>query len=155
MTTMADAEELLKRFEFDETESVLTHRQGVVLALREDGVRQSDIGEMLGTSRANISNIEQNARDNVQKARQTIRFANALTAPVQVEISPDTDIYDIPQTVYQACDEAGIEANTGSSELLQLLSDTKPGVIRGGTIQTPIRIDVAKDGAVYVREGGD
>nr|WP_080505462.1 Tfx family DNA-binding protein [Haloarcula argentinensis] len=152
MDERIDPDELLAGVGFDADESVLTRRQAEVLALRENDVRQSDIGELLGTSRANISSIERNARENVEKARQTVAFANTLTAPVRVDIEAGTDIYDIPQTVYAACDEAGVEVNYGSSNLLQLIDDSVDGAIQQDMVQVPLRIDVTNDGVVHVRE---
>ncbi|WP_079990801.1 Tfx family DNA-binding protein [Haloarcula sp. CBA1127] len=152
MDERIDPDELLAAVGFDADESVLTRRQAEVLALREHDIRQSDIGELLGTSRANISSIERNARENVKKARQTIVFANTLTAPVRVDIAVGTDIYDVPQTVYAACDEAGVEVNYGSSNLLQLIDDAVDGAVQQDTVQVPLRIDVTNDGVVHVRE---
>ena len=103
-----DAAELLERVGFDADESVLTERQAEVLAFRERGLRQADIAERLGTSRANVSSVEASARDNVERAKETVAFAEALSSPVRVEIPAGTDLYDAPQRVYDACDEAGV-----------------------------------------------
>lgn len=147
-----DSAELLSNVEFDPDDSVLTHRQAVVLALRERDVRQRDIAEQLGTSRANIANIENDARTNVEKARKTVAFAESLTAPVHVDIDSGTRIYDIPRTVYDASDEVGVEVNYGASNLLHLVSDTVGSAIEDEVVRTPLRIDIAADGTVHVRE---
>ena len=52
-----DPDELLARFGFDPESHVLTQRQAEVLVLREQGLRQSTIAELLGTSRANVSSF--------------------------------------------------------------------------------------------------
>lgn len=155
METEGDPEEVLAGVDFDAEELVLTHRQAAVLALRENDVRQRDIGAMFGTSRANISNIEKNARNNVEKARMTVAFAGSLTAPVHVDIESGTDIYEIPRTVYEASDEVGVEVNYGASNLLRLVTETVGSAIEDNVVRTPFRIDVTKDGSVHLRKGLD
>ncbi|OYR44852.1 Tfx family DNA-binding protein, partial [Halorubrum sp. Ea8] len=118
-----DAAELLERAGFDADESVLTDRQAEVLALRERGLRQSDIADRLGTSRANVSSVEASARDNVERARETVAFAEALAAPVRVEIDAGTDLYDAPKRVYDACDEAGVKVNQTAPDLMKTIGD--------------------------------
>ena len=68
MTEVPDPDVLLEQAGFDAERSVLTRRQAEVLALRERGVRQASIADLLGTSRANVSSVESSARENVEKA---------------------------------------------------------------------------------------
>ena len=63
-----DVAALLDRIGFDPETNVLTQRQAEVLALREHGLRQRDIADRLVPSRANVSNIESSARENLQNA---------------------------------------------------------------------------------------
>lgn len=155
MDSDGEPEQLLSDVDFDADELVLTHRQATVLALRENDVRQRDIAELFDTSRANISNIERDARTNVEKARKTVAFAESLTAPVHVDIEPGTEMYDIPRTVYEACDEVGVEVNYGASNLLQRISETIGSAIEDEVVRTPFRIDVTKDGTVHLRRALD
>jgi Tfx family DNA-binding protein len=147
-----DADVLLERAGFDPDESVLTRRQAEVLALRERDVRQSTIADLLGTSRANVSSIESSARDNVRKARETVAFAEALTAPVRVEVDRDTDLYDVPRLVYDACDEAGVKVNHTAPDLMKLISDAAGDAIKGREVQASLLVGVTTDGTVRVRE---
>jgi hypothetical protein len=147
-----DADVLLERAGFDPDESVLTRRQAEVLALRERDVRQSTIADLLGTSRANVSSIESSARDNVRKARETVAFAEALTAPVRVEVDCDTDLYDVPRLVYDACDEAGVKVNHTAPDLMKLISDAAGDAIKGREVQASLLVGVTTDGTVRVRE---
>jgi Tfx family DNA-binding protein len=155
MDSEGEPEQLLSDVEFDAEELVLTHRQATVLALRANEVRQRDIAELFDTSRANISNIERDARNNVEKARKTVAFAESLTAPVHIDIQSGTEIYDIPPIVYDACDEVGVEVNYGASNLLQLISQTIGSAIEDEVVRTAIRIDVSKDGTVHLRKALD
>lgn len=150
--SLPDADELLDRAGFDADESVLTRRQAEVLALRERDVPQADIAESLGTSRANVSSVESSARENVAKARETVAFAEALTAPVQLAVDAGTDLYDVPNMVYSACDEAGVKVNRTAPELMKLVGDAAGDAIHGREIRREITVSVTNDGTVRVRE---
>ncbi|WP_277554361.1 Tfx family DNA-binding protein [Halobaculum limi] len=146
-----DVAELLDRAGFDAARSVLTRRQAEVLALRERNVRQADIAELLGTSRANVSSVESSARDNVEKARETVAFAEALSAPVRIEIAAGTDLYDVPDRVYDACDDAEVKVNHTAPDLMKLVSDDAGGAVQGREVVAPILIGITSTGAVRVR----
>jgi Tfx family DNA-binding protein len=150
-----DVDALLSALGFDEEASVLTRRQAEVLALRERGASQAEIADMLGTSRANVSGVESAARDNVERARETIAVAAALAAPVQVSIEAGTDIYDIPEAVYDACDEAGVKVAHSGADLLGVVSDAVPGTVEDRTVVAPITVSVGTDGEVHVRRRGE
>ncbi len=144
-------DELLDRVGFDADDSVLTRRQAEVLALRERGLKQSVIANRLGTSRANVSSVESSARENVAKARETIAFAEALAAPVRVEIPADTDLYDVPGRVYDACDEAGVKVNHTAPELMKVVSDAAGDAVHGREVRRRLFVTVSSDGTVRVR----
>ena len=143
---------LLDRAGFDPETNVLTRRQAEVLLLRERGVRQATIADRIGTSRANVSSIESSARDNVEKARETVAFAEALSAPVRIEVSPDTDLYDVPKLVYDACDAAGVKVNYTAPDLMKIVSDAAGDSVQGREVRAPILVGVTSDGNVRVRQ---
>ncbi|WP_226480774.1 Tfx family DNA-binding protein [Natrinema amylolyticum] len=146
-----DVEELLEEIGFDPETSVLTYRQAQVLALRERDVSQADIADALGTSRANVSSIESSARENVAKARETVAFAEALRAPVRVRVSSGTDLYDVPQMVYDACDEAGVKVDHTAPDLMKIVSDAAGSAVTGRQVSTPLIVGVTSEGMVRVR----
>lgn len=113
-----DADALLEEAGFDPEVSVLTRRQAEVLALRERDTTQADIAASLGTSRTNISSVEESARTNVEKARETVAFAEALRAPVQVRIERGTDLYDVPSLVFEDCDAVGMKVTHTAPKLM-------------------------------------
>ena len=149
--TLPDVDELLDRAGFDEETSVLTRRQAEVLALRERDIAQADIAESLGTSRANVSSIESSARENIAKSRETVDFANALTAPVQLSIESGTDLYDVPNLVYSACDSADVKVSRTAPELMKLISDAAGDAIRGRKVKQEITVIVTSNGEATVR----
>ncbi|MFC7155804.1 Tfx family DNA-binding protein [Halomarina halobia] len=151
MTDPADAVAILDRVGFEPEQSILTRRQAEVLCLRERGLAQADIAEWLGTSRANVSSIEASARENIAKARETVAFAEALRAPVQITIESGTDLYDVPARVYAACDEAGVKVSYAAPELMKLVSDAAGDAVRGREVRRDILVGVTSEGAVRVR----
>ncbi len=150
-----DAATLLEQVGFDPETSVLTRRQAEVLALRERDVAQAAIADRLGTSRANVSSIEASARANVEKARETVAFAEALNAPVRVEVEAGTDLYDIPSRVYAACDDAGVKVNQTAPELMKSVSDAAGDAVSGRAVRRDLLVGVTSEGAVRVRRRTD
>lgn len=151
-TTPPAVDEILGQMGFDPTENVLTRRQAQVLALRERGLSQAVIADRLGTSRANVSSVEASARENVAKSRETIAFAEALEAPVQVELEADTDLYNVPDQVYEACDAAGVKVEHSAPDLMKIVSDAAGDAVEGRQVKTPLLVGVTSDGAVRVRQ---
>ena len=149
--TRPDADEMLDRVGFDEETNVLTRRQAEVLALRERDVPQADIAESLGTSRANVSSVESSARENVAKARETVAFADALTAPVRLTIEAGEDLYEVPNRVYSACDDADVKVSRTAPELMKLVGDAAGDAVQGRAVQRDITVTVTSDGRVTVR----
>ena len=146
-----DVDTLLAEIGFDSETSVLTHRQAQVLVLRERDMSQADIADALGTSRANVSSIESSARDNVAKARETVAFAEALRAPVRVRVPKGTDLYDVPELVYDACDEAGVKVDHTAPDLMKVISDAAGSAVSGRQVSMPLIVGVTPEGMVRVR----
>ena len=150
--TLPDPDDLLGQVGFDAEASVLTRRQAEVLAFRERDVSQADIAEKLGTSRANVSSVESSARENIEKARETVAFAEALSAPVRVTVEAGTDLYDVPNMVYSACDEAGVKVNRTAPEVMRLVGEAAGDAVHGREVRRDITVSVTGDGTVQVRE---
>ncbi|WP_247004081.1 Tfx family DNA-binding protein [Halosolutus gelatinilyticus] len=146
-----EVEALLDDIGFDPETSALTHRQAQVLALRERDVSQAEIAAELGTSRANVSSIEASARENLAKAKETVAFAEALRAPVRVRVPAGTDLYDVPQMVYEACDEAGVKVDHTAPDLMKVVSDAAGNAVSGRQVAKPLIVGVTSEGMVRVR----
>lgn len=149
-----DADEVLARLGFDEDTSVLTRRQAEVLVLRERGVAQAAIADVLGTSRANVSKVEASARENIEKAQETVAFADALSAPVQVVVEPGTPVFDVPDMVYEACDEAGVKVASAAAALMRRIREAAGDRVESGTVTERLLVVVDADGRVRVRFEG-
>jgi len=150
-SVIEDAEAMLEDIGFDPETSVLTYRQAQVLALRERDVSQAAIAKALGTSRANVSSVEGSARNNLERARETVAFAEALRAPVRVTVEEGTDLYDVPEAVYTACDEAGVKVEYSAPDLMKIVSDAAGDAVSGRQVSRRLVVGVTSDGAVTVR----
>jgi Tfx family DNA-binding protein len=149
---MADeADDILSQTSFDPASSVLTRRQATVLALRERGLKQRAIADRLDSSRANVSGIEASARANVERARETVAFADALEAPVRIVIPAETDLYDVPRRIYDACDEASVKVSYTAPELMNAVSDRAGEAVRGREVRKELFVGVTREGEVQVR----
>jgi Tfx family DNA-binding protein len=146
-----DIDAVLDRAGFDPEQSVLTRRQAAVLALRERELTQSTIAERFGTSRANVASIESSARENVEKARETVAVADALHAPVKVPVESGTDLYDVPPAVFDACDDADVKVPHTSPEVLSMVSDSAGDAVVGREVKTELLVCVGADGSISVR----
>ena len=149
---MIDAiDSYLDEMGFDPESNILTYRQAQVLALRANGASQAAIADAIGTSRANISSIEGSARTNIEKAREAIRFAEALSAPVQLTIPAETDLYDVPQLVYDACDDASVKVEYTAPSLMKVISDKAGSAVTGRNVKQQLHISVTTGGEVTVQ----
>ena len=146
-----DVDDRLAELGFDPGRSVLTRRQAQVLAYRERGLSQADIAARLGTSRANVSSVEASGRENIEKARETVAFAEALQAPVGVTIPAGTDLYDVPEYVYDACDQAGVKVAHSAPALMKQISDAAGEAVKGRQVTDRIVVRVTSAGQVRVR----
>lgn len=147
----SEARTLLDSAGFDPDRSVLTGRQAEILVLRERGATQREIADELGTSRANVSSIESTARRNIANARETVAFADAIRSPVRIRVEAGTDLIDVPEQVYDACDEAGTKVAASAPALLKQLTDAAEEAVVDGTIAESLFIGVAADGEVTIR----
>ncbi len=68
-------------------DSFLTEQQIRILRLRaQGGLKQSEIAELLGTSRANVSILERRALRKIEKARNTLLLWEQINSRLSVEV---------------------------------------------------------------------
>ena len=154
-TETEEVNELLAEAGFDPEENVLTQRQAQVLALRERALSQEEIADFFGTTRANISSIEASARRNVRRAEETVAVAATLQAPVRVRITPGTDVFDVPDAVFRACDDAGTKVAHPSAELIRAIRQNAPEAIEHDQVTQALLIGVDGEGSITIRVGSN
>ncbi|AEH06188.1 Tfx family DNA-binding protein [Methanothermococcus okinawensis] len=127
-------------------DSFLTDTQIKVLKLRKKGLTQEEIAKMMNTSRANISMIEKRAKENVEKARNTLRIYNDIISPVKLTIKEGVDVFDIPKMVFKTSDENDIHVKYSSLEILDLIHKNVKDNINKRIVKKPFIINILEDG---------
>ncbi len=128
----------------------LTKAQLRVLELRNRGVSQAEVARMLKTSRANICILERRVRENIDRARETIKLAAELKSPVVVRIAPGEDILEVPKRLFAAADKAKIKAGIDTPALLARIREQAGGKLRGRLAAEEIELMLTSDGDVVV-----
>ncbi|WP_175060198.1 Tfx family DNA-binding protein [Thermococcus sp. 2319x1] len=104
----------------------LTEQQIRILRLRAKGLKQSEIAEILGTSRANISILEKRALEKIEKARNTLLLWEHINSKVAVEVKKGEDIFRVPDRLFEKADEVGIKVPYTTAEIIAFLVDNAP-----------------------------
>ena len=134
-----------------EPRSFLTKQQVEVLRLRIEGKTQAEIAELIGTSRANVSLLEGRAKDNIERARETLGVWEELSAPVKRRFSEGTDILDVPKEVFNATDEKKIKIKSDMLSLLARLKAECSGKLNNRILREELWVLVSADGEVSFR----
>ncbi|WP_456396243.1 Tfx family DNA-binding protein [Thermococcus sp.] len=106
--------------------SFLTEQQIKILRLRAKGLKQSEIAELLGTSRANISILEHRALEKIQKARNTLLLWEQINSKISVDVKQGEDIFDVPKKLFRKADELNIKVPYSTAEIIAFLVDHAP-----------------------------
>jgi len=137
-----------------EKSGLLTEIQLNVLRLRMTGLTQEEVANRLGTTRQNISLVERRARKNVEKAEETITAYRKLRTVVSVTLLPMTHMVDVPRKLIDAADSVGVRISGDFSRVYRDLRQNAGGSISGSRIVKSIRVDILKDGNVFVEPEG-
>jgi Tfx family DNA-binding protein len=133
--------------------TVLTDRQVEVLELREQGYTQPEIAAQLGTTDANVSAIERAARENVEKARETLQLVESLQSPVQFTVPAGTEFETLVDEVYAQGDDADITIAHRRPELYAHLYEKLQSHSSQNQLRDATEVGITEDGEVTVRAG--
>ncbi|BAD86340.1 archaeal transcription regulator [Thermococcus kodakarensis KOD1] len=106
--------------------SFLTEQQIRVLQLRAKGLKQSEIAEILGTSRANVSILERRALEKIEKARNTLLLWEQINSKISVEVKKGEDIFQVPEKLFKKADELGVKVPYSTAEIIAFLVEHAP-----------------------------
>ncbi|ASJ15068.1 Tfx family DNA-binding protein [Thermococcus radiotolerans] len=106
--------------------SFLTEQQIRILRLRAKGLKQSEIAEMLGTSRANISILERRALEKIEKARNTILIWEQINSKISVDVKKGEDIFNVPERLFRKADELKVKVPYSTAEVIAFLVEHAP-----------------------------
>lgn len=129
-------------------ESFLTDTQIKVLKLRRKGLTLEEIANLMNTTKANICMIEKRARENVEKARNTLKIYESIIAPLKITVEEGTDVFQIPKMIYKESDKLNIHVKYNSLELIDLIYRNMKDNIEKRVVKKPFVISVSEDGDV-------
>ena len=104
----------------------LTEQQLKILQLRAKGLKQSEIAEILGTSRANVSILEKRAMEKIEKAKNTLLLWEQLNSKVAVEVKKGEDIFKVPGEIFKQADKVRIKVPYTTAEIIAFLVENAP-----------------------------
>jgi len=106
--------------------SILTEQQIKILRLRAKGLKQSEIADLLGTSRANISILERRAMDKIEKARNTLVIWEQINSRISVDVKAGEDIFNVPEKLFKKADRFGVKVPYSTAEVVAFLVNNAP-----------------------------
>lgn len=145
-------EEGLKEPAVEETDSMLTDRQLEVLRLRSHGKSQQEVADILGTTRSNISILEKRAHQNIARAEETLRQWRMIRAPIAMRVSAGTDVFNIPEMIFQAADKKEVQLPATSLDIIEQLRLKAPKLFKKRAVPKDIDVYVTKDGELLISD---
>lgn len=128
-------------------DSFLTPNQLKVLELRARGLTQEEVAELIGTTRANVSIAEKRAKENIEKARKTLK-AFEMLHPIVLNIPKETDLFQVPVLIYQEADKHGIKVLYNTTSLIGVLRRRAKSKISGNRVTEGFKILILRGGRV-------
>jgi len=129
----------------------LSELQFKVLQLRiEKGLSQADVARILGTSRENVSIIENRAKRNIRLAEETVQAYKLLLCATKVNIDVGTRLVDVPGILMKAGDSVGIKLKVNFTRIYDEIRFKAGDCIREERVVKPFTIAVFRDGEVEV-----
>jgi HTH-type transcriptional regulator, fmd operon transcriptional regulator len=131
------------------TTSLLTQRQQDVLRYRQQGLTLQQIADIVGTSKVNICMIEKAARENIQRAMDTLESVRMLDARPLCTLKAGLDLFEVLPLIYADATRIGITIPDEQIELINRLRTDNPNRIQGRYIKEDITIYIGVKGEIY------
>lgn len=128
----------------------LTETQVKILKLRNSGLTQAEIARKLGTSRANICSIEQRAKRNIKRAKETLALAEKIKAPASIMIEAGEDILDAAKRLFKAADGADLKVSLDTPGLVSEIKTQAGEKLDGRIASEKISLVLTSDGDVMI-----
>jgi len=129
--------------------SLLTKHQEDVLRYRKQGLTLQQIGELMGTTRANICLIEKAGRKNIRRAKVTLESLEMLNAHPLCTLPTGSDLFDAIPLIYAQAENMGIRIPEEQIDLINRLRSENPDRIHGRYIKEDIAIGLGNDGTIH------
>ena len=134
----------------EEIKSFLTDRQVQVLRLRLQDFSQQEVAKMMGTTRANISKLEQRAHQNIIASRRTIHDWMKVQAPIVSQIPAGTDVLRVPDMIFREADLVGIHLPANSLDLIVRLKAKAPFLFKRQRLPRDVVIFITREGQILL-----
>ena len=130
-------------------DSLLTERQKAILRHRRQGLTQQQIGDLIGTSKANICIIEKSALENVRRAHEALQFMYTLDAGFLCVIPSGADLLTVPETIFREASDRGVKVRYNTIGLINRLCDSVPEHVKARLVKDEIQVYMNDDGEIY------
>jgi hypothetical protein len=134
----------------EEIKSFLTDRQVQVLRLRLQDFSQQEVAKMMGTTRANISKLEQRAHQNIIASRRTIHDWMKVQTPIVSQIPAGTDVLRVPDMIFREADLVGIHLPANSLDLIVRLKAKAPFLFKRQRLPRDVVIFITREGQILL-----
>jgi|AGTN01.2.fsa_nt_gi DNA-binding protein, Tfx family len=134
----------------DKKNMFLTERQVLVLKLKKKGMSQAEIARKLKTTRGNICTTEKLALKNVEKAKNTLKFYRTIESPVNLTIPEGTDLYDVPEMIFDIADKKQIKTTLDEAAIIVKLKTEAADRLRGRLAIDNIDLSVDEHGNLII-----
>lgn len=140
--------------EIDPAGTFLTERQVQILRLRERGLTQAEVAERIETTASNVSAVERNARENVEKARETLDCVRLLRTRARFRTGAGTSLDTLVGRIYDLGDEHGVKVAYRKPELYGHVHEAIEPRLRNGQTTAPVEVGLTHEGEVIVQAVG-
>lgn len=130
----------------------LTPTQLKVLELRAQGYTQEEVAELIGTTRVNVSITERRAKENIEKARNTLK-AFEMLQPIVLSIPAGMDLFQVPVLIFREADKHGIKVLYNTTSLIGILRRRAESKITGNRVTKGFKILILRGGRVEFNLG--
>ncbi|MEM0497835.1 MAG: Tfx family DNA-binding protein, partial [Acidilobaceae archaeon] len=124
----------------------LTIKQLEVLKLRAQGYTQSNIADIMKTTRENIAVIERRAKSNLIRAIETIVSYIESVSLAKVEIKKGENTYIAVKRILREANNAKVKLKEHMPEIIDILK--RIGGEEDGKLNTNIIVYIQKDGSI-------
>jgi Tfx family DNA-binding protein len=109
---------------------------------------QQHVADLIHTSKANVCTIERSARENIQRAKETLTFVNTLDARLLCVIKKGSDLFDSVPLIIEETQKTGTQISFDQIDLINQLRNEFPHRIHGRYIKQDIEVFLETSGGL-------
>ncbi|MEM0155285.1 MAG: Tfx family DNA-binding protein [Thermoplasmataceae archaeon] len=128
----------------------LTERQAEILRMRKNNISRMEIARLLKITRQDVTILEKRALRNVERAFNTIKFANQEGYSVRLKVAEKTQILDAIREILDTGNRNGVKIALSIPELFTMIRMSQHGKIKNGILSSGMEINILPDGKVIL-----